>query len=378
MDGRKMADLFTKIDEELIEGSERYIKNNKKNPEGSEKTDIELIARSDKNGIDKTTGYEKINNDEDMILVSKRRSSYIAVAIISLGVVIAIAAIANFLVKDDKNGVVLSGGQSIDKNTEIKNDDNTKIKDDKNTEFDVEKFLDGSKSQYRAILELMSFKNVFPEFDEKESKKIGNELSEEEKKAQKNTSRFIGYRKLTIEQSAALKEVQNDIRYKNKEWSYDWLPYKEFHAIGEIGPLEKRMTLDEAKQIIEEASYFDDAVNKFRDKQILPDFAYDYSTTLKYEYWLDDEGSKAIVIQGNDLTQVKMNSIPQGPIIEREFIFYVEREQRAESAWVTYKRDVLAVYDPDLRKLSSDELSEIISKREFQYWLMQSEDFSEK
>ncbi len=367
MDGKKMLDLFKNIDDELIEGSEKYKKNNTDGLESAEKTDTK-------------SSMTKVS-----VSGAKRFIPYIAAFAIALSFVLVIAATAVFLIEDDKEGANILGTQKSDDNDNKgkdisgkenpENKDNEGNKDSEGSEGKEKYWFEKlGKSQYEAMLDLMSMKRAFPEFDEKESRKRENDLSEQEKMAQKNTARYIGYKKLTKQQTAALEEVRSDIRYKNRLWSSDWMPYKEFLALGEIEPIQKRLTLDDAKKIIEETDSFDEVVEMFARRQIVPDFEYDYRGAVKQEYWLDDEGSRVILLWGHNCDEMKRNIISDIPIVEREYVFYMEKEKWAESGWVTCKKDVLAIYDPQLRKLSSEELAQCLKYD----WKAESKDYKEK
>ncbi len=71
--------------------------------------------------------------------------------------------------------------------------------------------------------------------------------------------------------------------------------YKEKLLLGQIGKLEKRITVSNAKKIVSDNSGKESIMAAFNEFQPVPDFA-GGSGISRYEYWLDDEGREMIVV----------------------------------------------------------------------------------
>ncbi len=217
--------------------------------------------------------------------------------------------------------------------------------DESNLEPAVKETKSKKTDKKEALYEDMLFQRWFPEINWEISEKNYSELTEEERKIQDSTAFYLGYKKLTNDQTSALLEVQKDGRDQGVG-AYDWMPYGEFIALGVIEPVKERVTLEKARMIIEKTDSFDEALDRFLEIQNIPDVVHsgnNYSRT--FEYWIDDEGSKAILLYGgyHEYGETKM--------IGEKKIEYVEMVN-TELGWRTSSSEILAEYDEELNKIT--------------------------
>lgn len=180
-------------------------------------------------------------------------------------------------------------------------------------------------NERRSFYRMMFILDLFPDIDVELSTKIYNELSDDERKAQDCTRQYIGYKKINKDQTEALLKLKKDS--KDTGIGYSWMPYAEFRILGCIEPLKKRITLNEVKSIVSQCDTFDETLVKIMEIQQVPDVIYTGNANcLINEFWLDEERSKYITVNGGyDVTEEMSGG--------QKMITYYENEKDNEGGY---------------------------------------------
>lgn len=121
------------------------------------------------------------------------------------------------------------------------------------------------------------------DYDQQKSEKIYEELSDEERSIQSHISFYVGYKKLSRQQSRALKYV-----VEQEQKNYCFYPFKSMVAIGKTSE-DEHLTYDDIFYIADlcrRAENWSEIMDGLEKKQKYPDCSYGNNFGT-FEYWLD-------------------------------------------------------------------------------------------